>query len=59
MVELGLALWRGVVGGGERKGRADRGINTPALHRMSRAPKGWLPSIYCNGFPFERWRARA
>lgn len=28
-----------------------RGIRTPSRHRISKSPKGWSPSIYCNGFP--------
>ena len=27
-------------------GIADRGINTPGLHKISRSPKGWLPRMY-------------
>ena len=32
------------------------GIKTPLLHRISSAPNGCVPSIYCNGFPRARSR---
>ncbi len=33
---------------------ADLGMSTPALHIISRSPKGCEPKIYCNGFPLSR-----
>ena len=44
-------------------GRTDLGIRTPLLHNISSVPKGWVPSMYCNGLPFARswhirWRCR-
>ena len=39
--------------------RIDLGINTPLLHNISNCPNGWVPSIYCSGFPRARsWHIR-
>lgn len=36
------------------KNATNLGIRTPFSHNISRFPKGWSPSIYWRGIPFER-----